>query len=118
MDNGCKDLWRRDNPDSSEFTGYDRSSGTRSRIDRVYADIKVSSNTNINHIWYPLLIIIMLSVTYLPNHFHHIHLIYQRSSHSFHVPKSNSFTSPFISISSILQIIVQLIHIHHIWFCS
>ena len=40
------------------------------------------------------------------------------SSHSFHVPKSNSFISSFISISFILQIIVHLIHIHHIWFYS
>ena len=37
-------------PDSSEFTGYNRSSGTRSRSDRVYADIKISSNTNIIYI--------------------------------------------------------------------
>ena len=42
--------WRRENPDSSEFTHYDTSSGTRSRIDRVYADIKFASNTKINHI--------------------------------------------------------------------
>ena len=28
MDNGLKDLWRRDNPDSPEFICYDRSSGT------------------------------------------------------------------------------------------
>ena len=40
---------RRKNPDTSEFTRYDRSSGTRSRIDRVYTDIKVPNNTNINH---------------------------------------------------------------------
>ena len=52
MDNGLEDLWRegRRNPDSSEFTRYDRSSGTRSRIDMVYTDIKPVSNTNINHI--------------------------------------------------------------------
>ena len=50
MDNGLKDLWRRENPDSSKFTPYDRSSGTRSRIDRVYTDIKMASNTKINHI--------------------------------------------------------------------
>ena len=36
--------------DSSEFTCYDRSSGTRSRIDWVYTDIKIASNTKINHI--------------------------------------------------------------------
>ena len=50
MDNELKDLWRRENPDSSEFTRYNRSSGTRSTIDRVYTDIKMASNTKINHI--------------------------------------------------------------------
>ena len=50
VDNGLEDLWRRENPDSSEFTCYDRSSGTTSRIDRVYNDIKIASNTNTNHI--------------------------------------------------------------------
>ena len=48
--NRLKDLWRRENPDSSEFTHYDRSCGTRSRIDLVYTDIKIVSNTKINHI--------------------------------------------------------------------
>ena len=33
-----------------EFTRYDRASGTRSRIDRVYDDIKIANNTKINHI--------------------------------------------------------------------
>ena len=41
-------------------SSLDRSSGTRSRIDRVYTDINIASNTKINHIWYLLLIIIML----------------------------------------------------------
>ena len=50
VDNGLRDLWRRENPDSSEFTSYDKSSGTTSRIDRVYADIKIASNTKIHHI--------------------------------------------------------------------
>ena len=50
VDNGLDDLCRRKNPDSFEFTRYDRSSGTRSRIDGVYADIKIASNTKINHI--------------------------------------------------------------------
>ena len=27
MDNGLEDLWRRENPDSPEFTSYDRSFG-------------------------------------------------------------------------------------------
>ena len=40
----------RESPDSSEFTHYDRSSGTRSGINRVYADIKFANNTKINHI--------------------------------------------------------------------
>ena len=38
--------------------------------------------------------------------------------HLFILCKSNSFISSFISISFILQIIVHLIHIHHIWFYS
>ena len=50
VDNGLDDLWRRENPDSSEFTCDDRSSGTRSRIHNVYTDIKIASNTKINHI--------------------------------------------------------------------
>ena len=33
-----------------EFTRYDRSSGAKSRIDRVYTDIKIVNNTKINHI--------------------------------------------------------------------
>ena len=50
VDYGLEDLWRRENPDFSELTRYDRSSGTRSRIDRVYSNIKAVSNTKINHI--------------------------------------------------------------------
>ena len=50
VDNGLEDLWRRENPYSSGFTQYDRSSGTRSRMDRVCTDIKMASNTKINHI--------------------------------------------------------------------
>ena len=50
MNNGLEDLWRRENPNSSDFTSYDRSSDARSRIGRVYTDIKVTSNTKINHI--------------------------------------------------------------------
>ena len=49
MENGLQDLWRRENPDIYEFTRYDRASGTRSRIDRVYTDIKIANNTKINH---------------------------------------------------------------------
>ena len=47
IDNGLEDLWRRENPDVSEFTRYDKSSGTRSRIDRVYTDKKIANNTKI-----------------------------------------------------------------------
>ena len=50
VDNGLEDLWRRENPDSSEFTRYNRSSGTRSTTDRVYTVIKMESNTKITHI--------------------------------------------------------------------
>ena len=49
VDNWLEDLWRRENPDSSEFTHYDRSFGTRSRVYRVYTDIKTTNNTKINH---------------------------------------------------------------------
>ena len=44
-----EDLWRKENPDTPEFTQYNRSSGTRSRIDRVYIDIQITNNTKINH---------------------------------------------------------------------
>ena len=43
MDNGQEDLWRRENPEISEFTHYDRSSCTGSRIDRVYTDKKLQT---------------------------------------------------------------------------
>ena len=59
VDNGLEYLWRRENPDSSEFTHYDRSSDTRSRIYRVYID-KNASNTKINHIMVSFADIIML----------------------------------------------------------
>ena len=49
-DHGLDDLWTRENQDSSEFTRYDRSFGTRSRIGRVCTDIKIAGNTKINHI--------------------------------------------------------------------
>ena len=38
MDNRLKDLWRRESQGSSEFTEYDRCSGTRSRTDRFYTE--------------------------------------------------------------------------------
>ena len=50
MENGIDDLWRTENPDSSKFTRYNRTSGKRSRIDRVFTDKKIASNTKINHV--------------------------------------------------------------------
>ena len=50
VDNGLHDLWGRENPDPSEFTRCDTSSGARSKIGRVYTDKKVATNTKINHI--------------------------------------------------------------------
>ena len=50
VDNGLEDLWRKENSDSSEFIRYNRSSGTRSTIDRLYTDVKMASNTKTNHI--------------------------------------------------------------------
>ena len=47
MENWLEDLWRRENVDASEFTHYDGFSGTRSKIDRAYADIKIANNTRI-----------------------------------------------------------------------
>ena len=49
VDNGLNDLWRRDSPDSSEFTRYNRSSVTRSWIDKVYTYINLQKSTKINH---------------------------------------------------------------------
>ena len=52
MDNGSviiEDLWRRKSSYSSEFIDCDRSSVTRSRIDKVDTDVKIASNTKINH---------------------------------------------------------------------
>ena len=36
-------------PRPSEFTRYNRSSGTRSRIGRAYTDVKIANNTRIDH---------------------------------------------------------------------
>ena len=44
VDNGLEDLWGRENPDLSEFTCCNRSSGTSSRIGRVYTDVKIASD--------------------------------------------------------------------------
>ena len=48
VNNGLEDLWRRETPDSSKLTRYRRSSGTRFRINSVYTDVHVASNTKIN----------------------------------------------------------------------
>ena len=48
--NGLEDLWRKENPDLSEFIHCNISSGTRSRIGRVYTGVKLASNTKSNHI--------------------------------------------------------------------
>lgn len=50
VDNDHKDLQEMENPDSSEFIYYDRSSGKKSRIHRVYTDIKIANKSKINHI--------------------------------------------------------------------
>ena len=50
VDNGLEDIYRRENPNSSAFSHYHRSSGTRSRTHRIYTDIKIARNTKINHI--------------------------------------------------------------------
>ena len=39
-----------EDPDFCEFTLYDRSSGTRSKIEKIYTDIKIGNITNSNHI--------------------------------------------------------------------
>ena len=60
--NGLEDLWKKENPDSSEFIQYNRSSGTRSTIERAYTDIK---RATLITSWYHLLIIIMLFLDFL-----------------------------------------------------
>ena len=50
LDNRLEDLRRREDPDSSEFTCYDRSFGTISTISKVYADIEIANSTKMNHI--------------------------------------------------------------------
>ena len=44
VNNGIEDLWRKENPGSSEFTHCDRSSGTSSSIDRVFTRIRIANN--------------------------------------------------------------------------
>ena len=40
VDNGSEDLWRTENPDSSEFIRFDKSVDTRSRIGRLSSKTK------------------------------------------------------------------------------
>ena len=41
---------KKEDPQIPLFISYDRSSGKRSRIERIYTDIKIARNTKINHI--------------------------------------------------------------------
>ena len=67
MDNRLEDLQKRENPESSDFICYDRFYGPRSRVYRVYTDIKLLAIPKLIILWYPLLIIIMLfSLTDFP----------------------------------------------------
>ena len=50
MDDRLEDLWRKENPYSSNFTRYDRYFGRRSKIYRVYPDVKIANNTKIIYI--------------------------------------------------------------------
>ena len=50
LDNGLEDLWRKRTQIPLGSQRYNRSSGTRSTTDRVYTDIKMASNTKLNHI--------------------------------------------------------------------
>ena len=50
VDNGLEGLQRKENPDSSEFTHYDRCCGPRSMIRSFSTNIKFASNAKINHI--------------------------------------------------------------------
>ena len=60
VDNRLEGLCTMRNPDSSEFTRYNRSSGTISAIGKVYTDIKIANKTKINHIMVSLMITAML----------------------------------------------------------
>ena len=79
---------RRENPDSSDFTCNDRSSGTWSRIGRVYTHIRTASNSKINHI--------MVTIT---NHYNTIFIDRFPSKtkigkYSWHFNKSFFYVSP------------------------
>ena len=62
VDIGLEDLQRRENPDTLRQVLWQGP-----RIGRVYTDMKIANNTKISHIWYPLLIIIILSLDILPS---------------------------------------------------
>ena len=49
VDNELDDVLGRENPDSSDFTHYNRPSVTRFRLEKVYIDIKIPNNTKILH---------------------------------------------------------------------
>ena len=50
VDDELENLSRRENQDFAEFRFFDWSSDTRSRVDRVYIDIKIANNNKSNHI--------------------------------------------------------------------
>ena len=50
VDNGLEELWRKENPDSPEFTCYDRFFGKDTGQTGVFTDIKIAKNTKNNHI--------------------------------------------------------------------
>ena len=64
VDNGLEDLWRRENPDSPEFTCYDRSFAKGPvYTGSILISILIQKLLAIRRLitwWYPLLIIIML----------------------------------------------------------
>lgn len=50
LDNEFEYLWRRENPDYSDFTHCNRWSATKSRRGRTYTDIIIAENIKINDI--------------------------------------------------------------------
>ena len=60
VDNGLEDLWRRENPDSPEFTCYDRSFGQNPGQTGSVLIYKLITIPRLIKSWYPLLIIIIL----------------------------------------------------------
>ena len=60
VDNGLEDLWRRENPDSPEFTCCDRSFGQNPGQTGSVLIYKLLTIPRLIKSWYPLLIIIIL----------------------------------------------------------